>query len=217
MFTGLIEETGRVKSIVRGSSGARIDIAASKVLKEAKKGDSICVSGVCLTVITFSSSSFSADISQETLKKTIFSAVKPGTAVNLERALSLGDRLGGHIVSGHVDSTGKIKSIRKEGDSYLVRFTADKDFTCNISEKGSVTVNGISLTAFDVDNEGFSVAVIPHTFKSTDLSLKKPGDSVNLESDMLLKMLLKKTDIPVKTEKENRGISMNTLMENGFI
>lgn len=191
MFTGIIEEVGRIGSINIKGSSASIKINCSLVLGDAKIGDSIAVNGVCLTATEVTSSSFSADISYETLKKTSLSNAKNGTKVNLERALTLKSRLGGHIVTGHVDGLGTIDSISPFADSYILRIRFPETMDKYITEKGSITVDGISLTVANIKGLCFDVAVIPHTFKETVLADKKSGDKVNLEVDVIARYLEK--------------------------
>ncbi|WP_265821576.1 riboflavin synthase [Geovibrio ferrireducens] len=191
MFTGIVEETGRVDALNIKGSSAVIRIRCSRVLEDAKIGDSIAVNGVCLTATEITDGSFSADISYETLKRTSLAGAAAGTRVNLERALTLTTRLGGHIVSGHVDGLGTVDSITPKGDSYVLRIRFPEEMDKYIAEKGSVTVDGISLTVAWVNGLTFDVAVIPHTFKETVLSDKRRGDKVNLEADVIARYLEK--------------------------
>ena len=185
MFTGICEECGSIRQITDTGGGRRLTIKAAVVLDGSKVGDSIAVDGVCLTATSLGKDFFTADVSEETLRYTVLGQKRPGDTVNLERALRVGDRLGGHIVAGHVDGTGKVKRIERDGDSYLYTFTADKNNMHFIIKKGSITVNGISLTVAELTDDDFSIEVIPHTLSVTNIGRLKPGDTVNLENDMI--------------------------------
>lgn len=211
MFTGIIEEIGIVKDFRKGTTDALISVECKKVLEDTKIGDSIAINGVCQTVTALCSSSFSAQISLETLKVTSFSTLKVGEKVNLERAMALNGRLGGHIVTGHVDGLAKVKNIQKLSDFYNIKFEAEKDLLKYIAKKGSVTLNGVSLTVAAISNNGFDVAIIPHTFENTVLKSLKIGDFVNLEVDILAKYVEK-----FLSTDNNKGIDENFLKENGF-
>lgn len=210
MFTGIIEEKGIIKNIQTGGRSARLVISATQVLEGLKIGDSINTDGVCLTVTEFSSSSFTVDVMPETMLRSTFGKLKPGSSVNLERALRLTDRLGGHIVSGHIDGTGIIERMRKDENAVWVSVTAVPRILRTIVEKGSVAIDGISLTVVKVDGHGFEVSVIPHTQSETTLLNKKPGDAVNIECDVIGKYVEK-----LNKSKEG-GMDMNFLAENGF-
>ena len=184
MFTGLVEEVGKVKSIQKG--GAFLEVECSKILEDAKEGDSIAVNGVCLTVVKLSKSSVSFDVSQETLKRSNLSKLRPGSLVNLERALKVGERLGGHILQGHVDAVIKLTSIKREGKGFITfSFELPSTFKVFVVEKGSVGIDGISLTVASIKSNAFSVAVIPHTYENTNLKTRKVGDLVNVEFDII--------------------------------
>ena len=185
MFTGIIEEMGNVKALRREAGAARLTISASTVLGSTALGDSICVNGVCLTVVDIGKSEFSADVANETLKVTNLGELQVGQKVNLERALQLSARIGGHLVTGHVDAVGWIREKRQEGNSWRVFIEAPETALRYIIKKGSVAVDGISLTVADMDITGFSIAMIPHTAKLTTLGFKSAGDSVNLETDII--------------------------------
>ena len=185
MFTGICEECGSIRQITDTGGGRRLTIKAAVVLDGSKVGDSIAVDGICLTATSLGKDFFTADVSEETLRYTVLGQKRPGDTVNLERALRVGDRLGGHIVAGHVDGTGKVKRIERDGDSYLYTFTADKNNMHFIIKKGSITVNGISLTVAELTDDDFSIEVIPHTLSVTNIGKLKPGDTVNLENDMI--------------------------------
>ena len=183
MFTGIVEEVGIVAKI----SGNAMTVRASKVLEELKLGDSIAVNGACLTAVKFSKSEFSVDLSPETMRRTSLGQLSAGGSVNLERALLASGRMGGHIVQGHVDGTGRVMSIRPEGDSTIFRIRVPKRLDRYIVEKGFVAVDGISLTVVKRGASSFTLAVIPYTLKNTNLAALSVGDRVNLEADILAK------------------------------
>lgn len=185
MFTGIVEEIGHIHHISKTSRAEKLVISCEKVLEGTKIGDSIAVNGTCLTVTAMDGTSFSADVTPETMRRTAFSLFRPGTPVNLERALRLGDRLGGHIMMGHVDGTGRILSMKKDDNAVNISISTDRKWMRYIIEKGSVAVDGISLTVAGRTEESFSIALIPHTGSETALLLKHPGDLVNLECDYL--------------------------------
>jgi riboflavin synthase len=185
MFTGIVEEIGHIHHISKTSRAEKLVISCEKVLEGTKIGDSIAVNGTCLTVTAMDGTSFSADVTPETMRRTAFSLFRPGTPVNLERALRLGDRLGGHIMMGHVDGTGRILSMKKDDNAVNISISTDRKWMRYIIEKGSVAVDGISLTVAGRTEKSFSIALIPHTGSETALLLKHPGDLVNLECDYL--------------------------------
>lgn len=185
MFTGIVEEIGHIHHISKTSRAEKLVISCEKVLEGTKIGDSIAVNGTCLTVTAMDGTSFTADVTPETMRRTAFSLFRPGTPVNLERALRLGDRLGGHIMMGHVDGTGRILSMKKDDNAVNVSISTDRKWMRYIIEKGSVAVDGISLTVAGRTEKSFSIALIPHTGSETALLLKHPGDLVNLECDYL--------------------------------
>ncbi len=191
MFTGIVEDLGTVESLKPTDQGAVITIHTSLPTSEINIGDSITVSGACLTVVAKSAGRFAMDVSAETLRCSVLGQLKPGTRVNLERCLTLDKLLGGHLVSGHVDGVGRIVSIRPEGDSKLFTFEVAPAQSRYLVEKGSVAIDGISLTIFDVHECSFSVELIPHTLRSTTLGFKSAGDAVNIENDMLVKYVEK--------------------------
>jgi len=186
-------------------------ISAVKVLEDMKTGDSINTDGVCLTVTEFSPSSFTADVMPETMLRSTFVKLKPGSSVNLERALRLSDRLGGHIVSGHIDGTGVIERIRKDENAVVITIVAEEPVLRYIVEKGSVAIDGISLTIVKVDRRMFEVSVIPHTMAETTIILKKSGEVVNIECDIIGKYVEKLGSFG------REKIDMNFLAENGFV
>ena len=191
MFTGIVEEVGRVQSIRREPANAVLTIAASKVLEDVHLGDSIAVCGVCLTVTSFTSNAFTADVMHETLNRSSLGTLKPGSPVNLERAMPANGRFGGHIVSGHIDGTGRITRIRPDGNAVWYTISATPSLLRYIVEKGSIAIDGISLTVAQVTGRDFSVSIIPHTQGQTTLSARRVGDTVNLETDCIGKYVEK--------------------------
>jgi riboflavin synthase len=188
MFTGIIEEMGEVLSVEHRPDGARLRIRAGRLLDGARIGESIAVSGVCLTMVTVAPGEFEADLAAETLRRTTLGMIRPGDQVNLERPLRLDQRLGGHIVQGHVDGVGTITGIKPEGDGLWMEIAPPADLTRYIAEKGSVAVDGISLTVAGIlEGGGFAVALIPHTLAATTLGGARVGGHVNLEVDILAK------------------------------
>lgn len=191
MFTGIVEELGKINSIaIHGRSG-QLSIKANKVLEGTQIGDSIAVNGVCLTVTSLSSDGFTADIMAETVRRSCFGKSRPGDPVNLERAMAADGRFGGHIVAGHVDDTGTISSIEREENAVWITITTSPAVLKYIIEKGSIAIDGVSLTVAYVDNTCFKVSVIPHTADKTALLSKRAGDIVNLENDMVGKYVEK--------------------------
>ncbi len=214
MFTGLVEEVGKIRTVRTGSNSAVLSIQASSIMDDMKIGDSVAVNGVCLTATTVDKSGFTADIMHETLIRSSLKDVKPNDSVNLERAMAAGGRFGGHIVSGHIDGTGKIGSVTKDDNAYIYRITAESKILRYIVEKGSITIDGISLTVVDATSSDFSVSVIPHTADATILKSKSAGDIVNLENDIIGKYVEKL--IHPETEKTESKITLEFLAENGF-
>ena len=215
MFTGIIEEVGTVRTVQRTGTSSFIEIQAKKVLEDVHLGDSIAVNGVCLTVTSFTSDSFRADVMNETLSRSSLGTLKNGSPVDLERAMAAGGRFGGHIVSGHIDGTGTITDIKKDGIAHWYTVSAPAEILRYIVEKGSIAIDGISLTVAKVTETSFSVSIIPHTAAETVLSYKKPGDIVNLENDIIGKYVEKLMQ-PAPTEKIESGITMEFLAQNGF-
>jgi riboflavin synthase len=188
MFTGLVEELGRIRAITPNATGARLQIEASTVLEDAALGASIAVNGCCLTVVELTADSFAADAVEETLSRTSLGGLRPGDLVNLERPVRLSDRLGGHLVQGHVDGVGTIAGHTSLADgSTRVAVTASKALLRYVVEKGSIAVDGVSLTVAGVDGDGFDFALIPHTATVTTLGRKGVGEPVNLEVDLVAK------------------------------
>lgn len=215
MFTGLVEELGKVKTIARGAKSVRLTVAASKVLADVKLGDSIAVNGTCLTVVDYGDTFFTADVMPETVERTALAGLKSGDLVNLERTLRLGDRLGGHIVSGHIDGVGIISEMKKDDNAVLVRIEAGEEVMRYIIKKGSIAIDGISLTVVAYSKNWFTVSLIPHTASLTTLGVKKPGDSVNLEVDVIGKYVEKLLGLQ-KPDPVESSITMDFLRENGF-
>ncbi|MBQ1249918.1 MAG: riboflavin synthase [Selenomonadales bacterium] len=217
MFTGLVEELGKVKTIEKGAKSVRITIAAKKVLEDVKLGDSIAVNGTCLTAVDFDSTYFTADVMPETVNKTVLAHLRPGDLVNLERTLRLGDRFGGHMVSGHVDSVGKIIAKDQNDIAIIVKISVTPETSRYIIKKGSIAIDGISLTVVEATDTWFSVSLIPHTAKMTTLGYKRVGDSVNLETDIIgkyvEKLLMPKSSEPTP---QKSGITMDFLAQHGF-
>ena len=216
MFTGIIEELGTVAGIARGEKSARLTLQADKVLQGTQIGDSIAVNGVCLTVTGLSGHSFTADVMAETLRRSSLGELSGGSRVNLERAMAADGRFGGHIVSGHIDGIGTIKRFVREDNAVWVTVSADAALLRYIVEKGSIAIDGISLTVAGVDTDGFQVSVIPHTASETTLLLKKVGDVVNLECDIIGKYVEKLLK-PASEESRAAGITVAMLAENGFM
>lgn len=212
MFTGIIEEIGTVRRIEHGAKGARLTIQAKTVLEDTRIGDSIATNGVCLTVVSMTGDSFSADVMAESLRRSSLGTLQGGSPVNLERAMAANGRFGGHIVSGHIDGTGTIASQKREDNAVWVKIKTPAPLLRYIVEKGSIAIDGVSLTVAAVTDTDFSVSLIPHTGAQTILLGKKPGDPVNLECDVIGKYVEKLT-APHKTG----GISTNFLAENGFL
>ena len=212
MFTGIVEEIGTVKKIARGQK-AYLEIQADRIFSDIHIGDSIAVNGVCLTVTGFSGKVFTADVMNETFSRSSLGSLKAGSHVNLERAMSANGRFGGHIVSGHIDGTGKIINIKKDGNAVWYKISADENIIKYTVEKGSIAIDGISLTVARVERDNFSVSIIPHTSEETILSEKKPGDTVNLENDIIGKYVERFLNFD-KTEKSD--ITRDFLAKYGF-
>jgi riboflavin synthase len=215
MFTGLIEEIGIVQSIRINGESAAINIAANSITKDLKVGDSVNTNGACLTVTSFSSSGFTVDAVAETMRRTNLSKLKSGDKVNLERALQLSDRLGGHMVSGHIDGTGTITQMNPEGNAQIVTIETVPEIIKYIIEKGSIAIDGISLTVMTVNKSSFKVAIIPHTSHETTLISKKTGNTVNLECDMVGKYIERFLNLKEDKNSESK-IDMGFLREHGF-
>ncbi len=214
MFTGLIEEIGIVVSITAGKSSARIRIEAHRVTEGTKTGDSIAVNGLCLTAVITGEDFFEADIMAESLRRSSLGRLRAGSSVNLERAMPANGRFGGHIVSGHIDGTGEIIGVSKDGIATVVEISAAPSLMYYIVEKGSIAIDGISLTVMDTGRTSFRVGVIPHTGSETTLTSLGPGDIVNLETDIIAKYTEKFLNNK-KPAAENE-LTLEFLAENGF-
>lgn len=208
MFSGIVEELGKVRNIASSSW----EINANVVLQNTKIGDSISVNGVCLTVTKFDQDNFTVDVTPETIRRSNLGLLQAGSIVNLERSLRVGDRIGGHFVQGHVDTTAKVSTVKKEGNSYLVTFTVDTKLMRYIVEKGYVAIDGMSLTVVTPKQDGFSVAFIPHTFMNTVAKNYSYGRVVNIEVDILAKYIENFT-----TKRTDTTINKEFLKENGFM
>ena len=218
MFTGIIEEKGKIRKVLSGKESGSVEIKASVVLEGTKIGDSIAVNGVCLTVTSLKADGFTADVMPETLRRTNLGKLSIGAEVNLERAMAAGGRFGGHIVSGHIDGTGVIKSLKPEENAVWVSINAAPDILHLIVEKGSICIDGISLTVAYVDDKEFRVSIIPHTGSETTLLAKNAGDIVNLENDIVgkyIEKLIKPYSSTQEPEKKS-GLTMEMLSEYGF-
>lgn len=215
MFTGIVEEIGTIKGMTKGRHSAILTIAAKKVLEDAHVGDSIAVNGVCLTVTSFGADCFTADVMHETLNRSALSQLRSGSRVNLERAMAADGRFGGHIVAGHVDGVGKIIHIRQDDTAIWYTIQAAASIIRYIVEKGSITINGISLTVAAVTSDTFSISAIPHTVKMTTLSETKEGSLVNLENDIIGKYVEKLLQPAAGGQKESR-ITKDFLTKYGF-
>jgi riboflavin synthase len=191
MFTGLVEKLGTVKSVVAEGSGTRLSIEAGELAGQTVLGESVAINGACLTVVSRDATTFAFQAGPETLARTNLGQLKPGDRVNLERSLQVGDRLGGHIVQGHVDAIGAVDARHPDGEWLTMWFRCPRSLTGEMVSKGSVAVDGVSLTLVEVKSEGFSVALIPHTLAMTTLGFKQPGEAVNLETDIFGKYVIK--------------------------
>lgn len=219
VFTGIIEELGQIREFKKDASGARIKISANLVTEDAREGDSIAVNGVCLTALEINRGSFAADVSSETLRRTTLGDLQSASKVNLERAATVSTRLGGHIVQGHIDATGNFLSAEKSGDFWTVRIKFPPEIGQYLVYKGSIAVEGISLTIARLAEDFFEIAVIPKTWALTNLSTLKTGDAVNLEADIIAKyveriMLFGGEN--QQTEKA-KGVTKEKLQKLGFI
>lgn len=216
MFTGIVEEIGTVNTITLGRKSAKIKINANKVLQDSKLGDSISTNGVCLTITEYDSMSFTVDVMAETMRKSNLESLKKGNKVNLERALALGGRLGGHIVSGHIDGVGVIKEFNKEDNAIWITIEPSPDILKYIVLQGSIAIDGVSLTVAYIDEKIFKVSIIPHTQSETTLTDKVVGNRVNLEGDMIGKYIEKFLQSKQSVNKK-RNIDLSFLEQNGFL
>ncbi len=215
MFTGIVEEIGTIRSIRRGAHSSALTIGADVVLGDLKVGDSVAVNGVCLTATALLDGAFTADVMHETLDRSSLGALSPGSHVNLERAMAADGRFGGHIVSGHIDGTGTILSLRRDDNAVWYTVSASPALLRYIVEKGSITIDGISLTVARVETDRFSISAIPHTVAVTILSEKHPGDTVNLETDIIGKYV-EKLLRPQEAPQPQSKLTWEFLAENGF-
>jgi|LGOV01.1.fsa_nt_gb riboflavin synthase len=215
MFTGLIEDVGTVRSLRQSSGGARLEISTQLPLSEVDLGDSIAVNGICLTVVELGSGSFVADVSPETLSSSSLAQLSPASSVNLERALRLSDRLGGHLVSGHVDDIAEVISRQNDGNATLFTFRAAENTLRYVVEKGSITIDGVSLTVNLVTQETFSVSIIPHSLVKTTLNNIKIGCKVNIETDIIARYVEKL--MMGRISPSTGSLTMEHLAQNGFV
>ena len=217
MFTGIVEEMGVIKSIRKGASSAVLEIQAQVVLEDVHIGDSIAVNGVCLTATSFTPTTFTADVMHETLNRSSLANLRPGSRVNLERAMAANGRFGGHIVAGHVDGVGTVLQTRKDDNAIWYTIGAGPEVLRYVVEKGSITIDGISLTVAKVTDTDFSISAIPHTVAVTVLQDRKPGDTVNLETDIIGKYVEKLlTPQAQPTQKPTSNITREFLSRYGF-
>lgn len=217
MFTGIIQELGVVQLLNRRDNNYQLTVAAPPLIKELGVGDSIAVNGVCLTVVSFSDTTFTSDISPETARCSNLGFLKKGNRVNLETALTLSQKLGGHLITGHIDGIGALSSIFKQQDSYVITVKHDVQLNKYIAVKGSVAVDGVSLTIAQAEEDFFRVAIIPHTFAATIFQYKKVGDSVNVECDIISKYLERLLVYGGQIELKNKpGLDIDYLIKRGF-
>ncbi len=212
MFTGLIETVGEIRQVRPGTTGRDVTVFAPHIASELAIGDSVAVNGCCLTAVALHGESFTCHAGTETIRRTTVEGWSTGRQVNIERALRVGDRLGGHFVQGHVDCVGRCVQRERQGETWIFGFTIPAGYHPFLVEKGSVAIDGISLTVTYTRNDNFGVAVIPHTFDHTTLALTGPGDFVNIETDILAKYVHRATG-----GGDDTGISMDTLAEHGFL
>ena len=215
MFTGIVEELGRIERIERGANSIKLHISGDVIFSDVKLGDSVATNGVCLTVSALSGKTFTADVMPETLNRSSLGSLSAGGHVNLERAMPADGRFGGHIVTGHIDGMGKITKITKDDNAIWIKISADSSILRYVIEKGSITIDGISLTIADVSENDFAVSIIPHTASVTTLGKRKVGDTVNLEVDIIGKYVEKL--LPSATvKKAQSNITASFLAEHGF-
>lgn len=223
MFTGIIEEIGEIAGVKRGQVSSRLAIRGKKIFSDLKLGDSVAVNGVCLTATSISGDIFEADVMAETLRRTNLGGFSNGTRVNLERAMAAGGRFGGHIVSGHIDGTGRVSSLVREENAVWVRIDAEDKILRYIIEKGSIAIDGISLTVAETGPGYFKVSIIPHTGEETTLLRRRPGDIVNLENDVVGKYVERLLNFSAGNgeafgqKAKAGGIDLNLLSENGYL
>ncbi len=217
MFTGIVEEIGEIKQVINGEKSSTVVINANKVLQGTQLGDSIAVNGICLTVTDITGNCFSADVMAETMRRTNLGNQNVGSKVNLERALTPFTRMGGHIVSGHIDGVGTITAYLKEDNATWVTVSADVNILKYVVEKGSIAIDGISLTVAYVDDKCFKVSIIPHTSQETTLLTKGVGSTVNLECDVIAKYVEKLMGFKDNNKTKNNEISEEMLIKYGFM
>ena len=223
MFTGIIEEIGEIAGVKRGQVSSRLAIRGKKIFSDLKLGDSVAVNGVCLTATSISGDIFEADVMAETLRRTNLGGFSHGIRVNLERAMAAGGRFGGHIVSGHIDGTGRVSSLVREENAVWVRIDAEDKILRYIIEKGSIAIDGISLMVAETGPGYFKVSIIPHTGEETTLLRRRPGDIVNLENDVVGKYVERLLNFSAGNgeafgqKAKAGGIDLNLLSENGFL
>ena len=216
MFTGIVEEMGKIVRVEKGAKSSRLTVSGDKIFSDLKLGDSVATNGVCLTVTSFSKGIFTADVMNETLKRSNLGELRQGSMVNLERAMIANGRFGGHIVSGHIDGTGVRTKIEQDDIAVWYTIRADRKIMKYIIEKGSVAIDGISLTIAKVTDNDFSVSLIPHTAKETVLGYKKTGDTVNLENDVVGKYIEHFLSFKEELETKSSGITKEFLLKAGF-
>lgn len=220
MFTGIIENLGTIQGIKSAGEGKVLHIGTDLCLSETRIGDSIAVNGACLTAVRLGKNHFSVDVAPETVNRTTLKTAGPGTRVNIERAMKLSARLDGHLVSGHIDGTGTIRSITKKSNALILEVGVDPELARDMIEKGSVAVDGISLTINRCWDAGFEFSIIPHTAAATTIGFKKIGDRVNIETDMLgkyVRKILAGKGARPQAEPKNQGVSLEMLARNGFL
>lgn len=215
MFTGIVEEIGKIQNVKKNVKSSVFTIEGNEIFEDINIGDSISVNGVCLTVTRFDNNTFTADVMNETISRSSLGRLKNGSHVNLERAMSANGRFGGHIVSGHIDGTGKITKIEKDDNAIWYTIAVKDNLMKYIVEKGSISIDGISLTIAKVTESDFSVSIIPHTAHETILSHRSVGDIVNIENDIIGKYVEKLITFE-KNKKVESNITMDFLMKNGF-
>ena len=214
MFTGIVEEIGKIEKTTTIAGGLKLKISAAKILEDINVNDSICVEGVCLTVTETGKNYFLVDAVGATLEKTTFNGIQQNDSVNLERSVRLNDRLGGHLVQGHVNGVGKITGIKKLGENYLVKILIPEDLERYLIKEGSIAINGISLTIADLEKNEISISIIPHSWENTNLKSKKENDSVNIEIDILAKYVEKL--LSKSNSSSEKNISEGWLKELGY-
>ena len=216
MFTGIIEEVGTIKNVSKGIKSIKLTIGASKVLEGSKIGDSIAVNGVCLTITSMGKDFFTADIMPESLRKTSMANLTSGDKINLERALTLSSRLGGHIVSGHIDGVGTVIALKRDDNAMRITIEAEPKIMKYIIAQGSVTLDGVSLTVASVAKSNFTISLIPHTGEVTTLLSKGIGSSINIENDVIGKYVERLLHFDQENIKQKSSLSLGFLQENGF-